>query len=177
MSPSKGIDPPRGGALRVTRVGTPAQTGMSRRSAFYSGVVGALAMSLFAALARAAGLTSVNLEMALGSFFTWRIDFPSWVVGLLLHLFAGGVIGVVYGRILRLLGRSGVRWGLVIAVPHVVLFEVARSWIFPADWHSRIAIALLHLLYGGVVAGRMAADPRGWSWKAPGPRAGRIRIS
>lgn len=153
---------------------------MNRRGAFYSGVVGALAMSLFAALARALGGVALNLEMALGSFFTWETDFPSWVAGLLLHLSLGGTIGMIYAWIFRHVGRAGARVGIALAVPH----GVAAAWAFvafrsvhpllpPLDVTSALALVAAHLVYGGVVGARLWRN----AWKSPDHRPGPIPIS
>jgi len=66
------------------------------RKAFLAGVFGAAILSAAMGLARAAGFTSLDLEMILGSFITLRIGPGSWFLGLLVHLTLGGIFGEAY---------------------------------------------------------------------------------
>ncbi|HLY09498.1 MAG TPA: hypothetical protein VKW04_09370 [Planctomycetota bacterium] len=89
--------------------------------AINAGFVGATCMTFFMILMRGVGVTSMNLELMLGSMVTSETGMGSWLLGLFLHLFVGAVFGVIYGAIMEMLGRGGWAVGLAIGAVHTVL--------------------------------------------------------
>jgi hypothetical protein len=69
---------------------------MNYGNAFVAGSSGALVMTVLMIIARAFNLTSLNLEMALGSFLTQELTTATWWLGLVIHMITGGVLAQFY---------------------------------------------------------------------------------
>lgn len=140
---------------------------------FAAGVLGALAMTFMLGAGRVAGLTNLNLELALGSLLTRDLSATSWWLGLAWHCLNGGIFGVIYAAAFRAAGRTGagigagigllhwvaagVAWGLLLPALHpLVPGQLPAPGLFAAGYGFAggvIALLLAHLLYGGVVGG------------------------
>jgi hypothetical protein len=69
---------------------------MNYKNTAKAGVLGALGMTVLMVIARALGLTSLNIEMALGSLLTQRVGAVSWILGLMIHLAVGALLAQIY---------------------------------------------------------------------------------
>ena len=104
---------------------------MQSGKALSAGVLGALAMTLVMAGARALGL-SVNLEMTLGAMLTGTISAGTWLVGFLVHVAGGGFLGLAYGAIFEhVTHRAGPSVGLALGVVHAMAAGVALGAMSP----------------------------------------------
>src|ERR687898_685506 len=65
-------------------------TAMNYRKALVAGVIGAAVMSIIMAMARALGMP-VNLELMLGTMMGGLPSAAKWIMGLIIHLIAGGI--------------------------------------------------------------------------------------
>jgi hypothetical protein len=138
--------------------------------AINAGFLGAVAMTVFMIALRTLGVTSLNLEILLGSMVTSTSDIGSWGLGFLIHLIAGALFGIVYGLIMESLGRTGWVVGVGIAAVHAVLSGLAlpligaahplvRSGQIPAPGLFASALGgmgvvlfiALHLIFGAIV--------------------------
>jgi len=69
---------------------------MNYSKAFKAGVLGTLVMTVLMAIARAAGVTALNIEMILGSMLTRHINAVSWMLGFMMWLLVGGIVAQLY---------------------------------------------------------------------------------
>lgn len=97
--------------------------------AINAGLVGAAAMTLAGILVRTLGITTMNLELMLGTMVTSQVGMGSWGLGLLIHLVLGALFGLLYGAVMEALGKSGWEVGLGIATVHVVVTGLALPLI------------------------------------------------
>ena len=98
---------------------------MKYGKAFAAGIVGAIAMTIIMVMARAMGMPA-NLEMMLGTMMGNPPSAMAWVIGLIIHLIAGGVLALIYA--------AG--------------FEY---WIQRADWLVGLGFGVIHTLFSGLV--------------------------
>ena len=98
--------------------------------AIVAGLAGALTTAWVLTGLRAFGVTSMNLELMLGSMMTARIDRISWILGLAMHLGAGMVLGILYALVMELLGRSGWLVGYLISCVHAII----SGLLMPFTW-------------------------------------------
>ena len=133
------------------------------------GLAGAAAMSVVMAMARMAGMP-VRFEMWLGSWVTGEVGFPTWLLGLGLHLAVGAAAALGYALVFeKVAHRAGLREGLATSMFHAVIAGVALALLpmvhplVPSELaapgaflsnmgtEGMLAFWLLHLLYGGIV--------------------------
>src|SRR5688572_672682 len=69
---------------------------MNYSKAFKAGMVGAFAMTALMVIARALDVTTLNIEMALGTLLTQRIHAGSWILGFIMHIIIGGLLAQLY---------------------------------------------------------------------------------
>lgn len=86
--------------------------------AFPIGVGGGLLLTIGFALARAVGLTSLNIEMGLGGIITRTIGTGTWVLGLLFHLLLAGAIAGLYAKAFKFIGRVNWKIGIGLGFIH-----------------------------------------------------------
>lgn len=138
--------------------------------ALVAGALGALAMTAAFAGLRAAGLTEMNNEMALGALVTQSTAGGAWVAGLAVHLTFGGLFGLVYGAVMEAFGRRGWPAGVLTSCPHSLLSGILQPVMMsmhpevlggerlePAAYNSHlgawgvVTFFGAHLAYGAVV--------------------------
>jgi len=141
---------------------------MNTGRAFLAGVVGALAMSVMMALARAMGMPA-NLEMLLGTMLGLEPGPTAWMLGLMMHLVAGGVFALFYAWGFENLQTAGAGIGSLFGLGHALVAGVFMGMmpmihpmvpeVLPAPgpfmanlgMMGIVAEIVLHLLYGAIV--------------------------
>ena len=93
--------------------------------AFAAGVTGGVLMTLLMALARMTEMTTIDLELKLGSMVSQETTTTSWVIGLFLHLIISGLIACIYA----------------------VGFEYVTH---TATWLAGLGFGVLHTIIGGL---------------------------
>ena len=149
---------------------------MNYGRAFGAGVLGGLVMTILMALGRMMGMTTMNLEMALGSMLTQNLGSATWLMGFIMHLIISGLIALLYAagfeyvthRSNWLLGASfgaihtviaGVVMGMMgnihplMAPPPPPAGYLMAPGFFAANFGMMTALAfiMLHLIYGAIV--------------------------
>lgn len=135
------------------------------------GVLGAGAMSLVAALLRAAGV-GWNLELLLGTVMGGAPSAQTFALGLAFHLLLGGLFGLAYGYLFeRVWDHGGASTGMILAVIHAALIGMAVG--LTPQFHPMVPEVLpdpgpffanagvfgvltffgLHVLFGAIVGG------------------------
>jgi len=156
-------------------------------SAFGAGIVGAVTMTILMVIARAMGLTTMNLEMMLGSMITSTFGTGTWVLGFAWHVINGGVFALIYAAGFKQYGKANVTLGAAFGFVHWIVAGIFMG-LLPA-MHPLIPVALsapgyfaastgvfnffaelvMHLIYGGIVGaiyqdsadqGRIVAPPQ-----------------
>ncbi|HEX9870940.1 MAG TPA: DUF6789 family protein [Candidatus Tectomicrobia bacterium] len=102
---------------------------MNYRKALIAGVIGAAVMSIIMAMARAMGMP-VNLEMMLGTMMGGPPSAMTWLMGLIIHLIAGGVFALIYAAGFEYLTRR-------------------------ADWRVGLGFGVIHTLFSGLLLAMM----------------------
>jgi hypothetical protein len=99
---------------------------MNYRKAFKAGMVGALAMTALMVMARALDVTTLNIEMALGTFLTQRINAGSWILGFMMHMIIGGLLAQLYAFGFEFLTERASAWiGAGFSLIHASIAGVA----------------------------------------------------
>src|SRR5918996_2950090 len=104
---------------------------MNYKKAFVAGVIGAAVMSIIMAMARAMGMPA-NLEMMLGTMMGGPPSAMTWMMGLIIHLIAGGIFALIYA----------------------VGF---KYWTHRADWLVGLGFGVIHTLFSGLLLAMMPA--------------------
>ena len=157
---------------------------MNFRRAFGAGALGAVVMSFLMAVGRYAGMTELNLEMGLGSMITMTINSGTWVVGLVVHLIAGGIVGLIYAAVFEHVARgataglggafgaihsaiSGVLLMMMPAVhplmsttPGVGQLQAPGPFGISYGLATAAAFVILHIIYGAIVGGAYVVRPK-----------------
>jgi hypothetical protein len=154
---------------------------MNYGKAFKAGMLGALAMTVLMVIARALGVTTLNLEMALGSLLTGQIGAGSWMLGLIMHLIVGGLLAQVYAFGFDFVAERSSGWiGAGFSLIHtsfagVVLFLLGsihplmrNNGVLPAPGPfainygalTAVAFVALHLVYGAWVGTLYSMKPQ-----------------
>ncbi len=139
--------------------------------AFTAGVIGGAVMIGLVAIARAAGVTDLNLGILWGSIFTQNTSSGTWVLGFILHLIVSGLIALIYAAVFEAIRGSNWFTGLVGGAIHAVigglLFSVLPAihpaipdiirdpGAFAVNYGSGTAALFIigHLIYGMIVGG------------------------
>jgi hypothetical protein len=137
-----------------------------------AGALGALAMTILMVIARALGMTTLNIEMALGSLLTQQIGAFSWILGLLMHVAIGGFLAQLYAFGFEFLTERANAWiGAGFSVVHSSFAGLLMFWLgsihplmrnngvitapgpFAIEYGTLTAVAFiaLHLVYGAGV--------------------------
>ncbi len=95
--------------------------------AFLAGMTGGLIMILSMAIARAFGLSNLNVELIFGSLLTRDTGPGTWVLGLFTHMLFTGVVAILYGVAFRALGRSGTFMGVLFGAIHFAVVGIAMG--------------------------------------------------
>src|SRR5690606_8572200 len=90
-------------------------------TAFELGVTAALVLTLVMVLVRVGEVSRLDLEMMTGALFTRSVGPVTWAIGSGVHLLAGGLFGMLYGRIFEAWGGAGWRRGMLVAVAHTLV--------------------------------------------------------
>jgi hypothetical protein len=154
---------------------------MNWPKALKGGLLGGLNVTILLLVLRTLGITSLNLEMILGSLVTKRIEVAPWFLGLAMHLGFAAIFGVLYGAVMERAQRRGMRIGIILAGAHAVasglllpLFalihpllksgRIPQPGFFAANLGAlTVAIFVaVHLLYGIIVGElyRLRARPQ-----------------
>jgi hypothetical protein len=142
---------------------------MKTGRAIVAGLVGGLAMTLFAWLVRQTGL-QMNAEMMLGSMVSSSPGPTAWLIGFVIHLVISALIALIYAwGFERVTHRAGAVVGLGFAVIHVIIAGMVMAMIpaihpmipeqmpapgaFMANMGGTfVALFVIeHLLYGAIV--------------------------
>ncbi|HYE97331.1 MAG TPA: hypothetical protein VEJ18_00405 [Planctomycetota bacterium] len=140
------------------------------RGAVAGGSAAAAVTTAFLLLLRAIGLSSLNLELLLGSALTRSVDGAAWLAGFGVHLSFGVLFALLYGAILQAARRQGAVAGAALGVVHalvsgfslpivlglhplIVSGVLANPGFFARNLGLReVAVFLLaHIVYGAVV--------------------------
>jgi hypothetical protein len=153
---------------------------MNYGKAFKAGMLGALAMTVLMVIARALGVSTLNIEMALGTLLTRQIGAGSWVLGFLMHLLVGGLLAQIYALGFELLqARPSVWVGAAFSLVHasiagMMMFvlgtihplmrnngELPAPGPFAVSYGTLTAVAFvaLHLVYGAWVGSFYVRKP------------------
>jgi hypothetical protein len=132
---------------------------VNAKSALQASIVGSLAMTGIEILFRGLRWVGVTREAILGSWIVQDISLGASILGFLIHVAIGFAFAVIYAMAFETLRRSGARWGLALAVPHVLvagLLLVALPWVhpmIPAPIGARAAISFVvqHLAFGAIL--------------------------
>lgn len=168
--------------------------------AFYAGCIAAAAMALVLFLARATGLTRMDLSLELGSIIN-PVAVPGvWCLGFMLHVVFGGVFALLYAAILDTWSRPGAMSGAVLGAVHAVVAGLAFAFLIPLV-HDAVPgrplathpgfmglnfgaatvplFAIIYVIYGAIVGAALNAAQRGVFHFSPPQHAGtgyRVRI-
>jgi hypothetical protein len=105
------------------------EVGVKVSRAIFSGILGALAMSLTMLLMRNFGI-NVSLEALLGSLLPTNNIASAWLGGFALHLLIGGVVGLVYAFVFEVaVQRSGPVLGMGLGLAHGLMAGLFMSGI------------------------------------------------
>ena len=136
---------------------------------FIAGVIGALLMTAILGFLKAAGITEINMESALGHLLAPHRETGFMAIGLVFHLFAGGVFALFYSLFIKFLRIKAWTLGMAIGIAHWVLGGIVMGQLcssHPAmqgampggdQFHTLMglgtlfALLLVHVLYGGLV--------------------------
>lgn len=153
---------------------------MNYGKAFKAGMVGALAMTVLMVVARALDVTTLNIEMALGTLLTQKINAGSWILGLMMHIVLGGLLAQLYAFGFEFLTERAGAWiGAGFALIHasiagVVMFvlgsihplmknsgELPAPGPFAITYGTLTALVFvgLHLVYGSWVGSLYSMRP------------------
>jgi hypothetical protein len=147
------------------------------------GVLGAVAMTLISAVARALGIP-MSMELLLGTLVRSTPDGEAFGIGVLIHLLMGGFFGLVYAVLFeRVWDHGGATTGMLLAVLHATLIGslvgllprfhplVPRVLPDPGAFFSELGVGgaltffLGHLAFGAIVGagyGHVSAE-RQWA--------------
>jgi hypothetical protein len=161
--------------------------------AINAGLWGAAAMTALMLLFRGLDLSTLNLELFLGSMVTATLGFGPWALGLGIHLVIGAGFGVLYAALMETFEQSGFRAGILIGAVHAVVagmilpllgaaHPLVRAGSLPApgpfatemgDGSAAMLFVLLHLLYGAIVGSAYIVLSPAAEEKGPAPEPGR----
>lgn len=142
---------------------------MKYGKAFGAGVLGAVVMTVIMAMARAMGM-QVNLEMMLGTMMGSPPSPATWIMGLIIHLVAGGIFALIYAAGFEYLTHRA-DWlvglgfgfihslfaGLFMAMMPAMHPLIPEAMPAPGAFMSNlgmmgvVAEIMLHLIYGAIV--------------------------
>ena len=111
---------------------------------FAIGLAAGLVSAAVIACSQLIGLTSIDLDLFFGSFWTAEISSQSRWVGFLFHLVLSGLIAQVYAFLFRSSHRSGIGIGVAIGFIHWLVAGVGTG-----------IAAKLHPLLSGAIPGQM----------------------
>jgi hypothetical protein len=143
---------------------------MKYGQAFAAGVIGAIVMTIITIMARAMGMPA-NLEMMLGTMLGSPPSAMAWVMGLIIHLVAGGVFALIYAAgfeywihhaswlvglgfgVIHTLFSGLVVLGMLPAIHPLVPEMMPAPGVFMVNLGTKgvVAFAVLHLIYGAIV--------------------------
>lgn len=145
--------------------------------AFSGGMIGALALSAVMGVLGLLGATW-RWELLLGSFVTGSVDASAWLLGLGLHLLAGGLLGLVYAAVFEwVLGEANGGIGSAVGAVHAVVSGIGLALIpalhpmVPDPWPAPgvfmlgygafgvVTFVALHVVFGAIVGAYYAAEP------------------
>jgi hypothetical protein len=153
---------------------------MNYGKAFLAGSLGALVMTGLMIVARALALTTLNLEMALGSFLTEEVSSTTWWLGLMIHVITGGVLAQFYAAGFEFITHRANAWiGAGFSLIHTIIaggFMAILGSIHPLMKSGQIqapgpftinygmitavAFVALHVIYGAWVGGMYTMGSR-----------------
>lgn len=133
------------------------------------GILGALAITVITAVARALGIP-ISIEILLGTLTGIQPGGAAFGIGLMLHLAIGGFVGLLYGYLFeRVWDHGGAPTGMLLAVLHASLIGIAigmtpqfhplvpETLPDPGPYFANLGVAgvvtfyLAHLVYGAIV--------------------------
>lgn len=139
--------------------------------AFFAGIAGALAMSVFSAMARSLDVP-INISLLLGTIPGWVPSRDTWTLGFVLNLLIGGLFALPYAWMFEYVTHTatsaiGARLGalhaiavggLLTGVPAVhagvpELLPAPGAFMVAYGYDGIVVFFLVHLVYGAVVGG------------------------
>ena len=152
---------------------------MNYGKAFKAGMFGAAVMTVLMVIARTLEVTTLNIEMALGSMLTQQISTSSWMLGLVMHLIVGGLLAQLYAFGFEVLTKRASAWigagfslvhtaiaGGVMAMlgsihPLMMNGQLLAPGPFAINYGTLTAAAFvaLHLIYGACVGSLYSMRP------------------
>jgi hypothetical protein len=151
--------------------------------AFVAGVSGGALMTVLMALARIMEMTTIDVELKLGSMLSKDTTATAWVTGLIMHLVISGLIACIYAIGFEYLThRANLMAGLGFAVIHTIIAGLFLSVLpqihplMPSDalpapgpfainygLMTTVVFAAGHLAYGAIVGAmyEVTAEHRG----------------
>jgi len=153
---------------------------MDYGKAFKAGILGAFAMTVLMVFARALNVTTLNIEMALGSMLTRQIGAISWMLGFMMYLLVGGLLAQLYAFGFEFLTERTSPWiGAGFSLVHasiagVTMFalgsihplmrnngELPAPGPFAINYGTLTAVAFVavHLVYGSWVGSLYTMKP------------------
>jgi hypothetical protein len=142
---------------------------MNPARAFLSGSAAGAVMSLFMAVARAAGIP-IELELMLGTLGGVEPCVATWAMGFMIHLLLSGFFGVLYGLGFDYVThRAGFRVGMLLSIAHMALLGLligALAQVHPLmplvlpspgmflrnfGQNGLLAFLMVHLVYGATI--------------------------
>ncbi len=139
--------------------------------AFLAGVIGGAVMLALVAIARAAGITDLNLGILWGSMITNDATAGTWVLGAVIHLVVSGLIAFIYAAVFEAIRGSNWFTGLIGGAIHAVIGGLALTALpaihpaipdllrapgaFAINYGAAAATLFVagHLIYGIIVGG------------------------
>lgn len=119
--------------------------------AFYSGVIGGLVASIAMIVGRSLDITTLNVELALGSIFTHNLSHLSGAIGMLTYLLIAGLIGCFYATgFVYVRQRSSWAIGLLFSLVHLGMTGLVMDAL--GDLHPLMVRPPLPLLDGELLA-------------------------
>jgi hypothetical protein len=135
-------------------------------TALRAGIIGGTLVFVLLLWARKIKLSSLNLNMLLGSTVTKKDDLQSEMIGFFMHLAISAIIAIGYAAIFTFWHASGWWRGWLISIPNLLLtgtvffalkafFPVLKHKLQlhnpPCDYHSAytvFVVIVLHMVYG-----------------------------
>jgi hypothetical protein len=133
------------------------------------GVLGALAITVITAIARALGIP-ISIEILLGTLWGIMPSGTAFGIGLLMHLTIGGLFGLLYGYLFeRVWDHGGAPTGMLLACAHALLIGIAigmtpqfhplvpETLRDPGPYFANLGIPgvvtffVAHIVYGAIV--------------------------
>jgi hypothetical protein len=138
-------------------------------AACLAGMLAALLVTLLMGIARGLYLTSVNMALLWGAYFTGELSANTWILGAFLQVAGGALCGSVYALAFHATRTTGYKIGALFGVAHWLLAGTAMGFLplpfsvdarevlppgffaFRDGFSGACVFFLVHLLFGAIV--------------------------